>query len=120
MKQISIILIALFSVMVLSCSPSNKKSIDRLNNHIEKVEKNYKTYSSEDWELANLEFEAIVAQIEENYHTMTNEEREIALKAIGRYYGLAAKQGFEDAAQEVQKIYESLPSLIDGFMDAFR
>ena len=51
---------------------------------------------------------------------MTNEEREMALKAIGRYYGLAAKQGFEDAAQEVQKIYESLPSLIDGFMDAFR
>ena len=86
----------------------------------EKVEKNYKAYSIEDWEQANLEFEAIVAQLEENYEAMTIEERDAALKAIGRYYGLAAKQGFEDAAQEFQKIYESLPSLIDGFMDAFR
>ena len=110
----------LFSSMVLSCTPSNQRSIDRLNAHIENVEKNYKTYSSEDWEQANLEFEAIVAQLEENYETMTIEEREVALKAIGRYYGLAAKQGFEDAAQEFQKIYESLPSLIDGFMDAFK
>lgn len=120
MKQINIILMALFAVMVLSCSPSNKKSIDRLNAHIEKVEKNYETYSSEDWELANLEFEAIVAQLEENYETMTSEERDIALKAIGRYYGLAAEQGLEEVAYEIQKIYESLPSLIDGFMDAFR
>ena len=120
MKQINVILLILFSSMVLSCTPSNQRSIDRLNVHIENVEKNYKTYSSEDWELANMEFEAIVAQIEANYDTMTIEEREIAMKAIGRYYGLAAKQGLEDATKEIQNIFESLPSLIDGFMDAFR
>ena len=42
MKQINVILLILFSSMVLSCTPSNKKSIDRLNAHIEKVEKNIK------------------------------------------------------------------------------
>ena len=120
MKQINVILVALFYCMLLSCSPSNKKSIDRLNAHIEKVEKNYKTYSVEEWEQANLEFEAIVTQLEENYETMTIAEREIALKAIGRYYGIATKQGLEYAAQEIQSVFESLPSLVDGFMDAFR
>ena len=120
MKQVSVVLVALFSCMMFSCAPSEKRTIDRLNVHIEKVDKNYKAYGIEDWEQANLEFEAIVAQLEENYEAMTIEERDAALKAIGRYYGLVAKQGFEDAAQEFQKIYESLPSLIEGFMDAFR
>ena len=120
MRQINIMLVTLFSCIMLSCTPSYKRSIDLLNAHIENVEKNCDSYSSEDWELANMEFEAIVAQIEANYDTMTTEEREIAMKAIGRYYGLATKRGIENAAHEIQKIFESLPSLIDGFMDVFR
>jgi hypothetical protein len=42
------------------------------------------------------------------------------MKAIGRYYGLVAKQGIQNAAQETQKALEALPSLIEGFTDAFK
>lgn len=47
-------------------------------------------------------------------------ERDAAMEAIGRYYGLATKQGLQNAAQETQKALEALPSLLEGFMDAFK
>lgn len=50
---------------------------------------------------------------------MTREERDYVMRTIGRYYGLAAKQGLQDAAKETQKALEALPALIEGFSGAF-
>lgn len=120
MKYKYLIFSLLFFVAMTSCSAPQKRHIDKLNSHIAKVEKEYINYSLEDWEAANIEFEKIVANIEANYDTMSPAERDVAMKAIGRYYGFVAKQGIQNAAQESQKVLEALPSLIEGFTDAFK
>ena len=119
MKATHIIFCLLLSIVIVSCNAPQKHPIDKLKSHIAKVEKEYSNYSLEEWEVANLEFEKIVANIETNYEKMTPAERDAAMKAIGRYYGLVAKQGLQNAAQETQKVLEALPSLIEGFTDAF-
>lgn len=120
MKTKHIIFCLLLTIIMVSCNAPQKRPIDKLNSHIAKVEKEYTNYSIEEWEAANIEFEKIVANIEANYETMTQAERDAAMKAIGRYYGLVAKQGLQNAAQETQKVLEALPSLIEGFTDAFK
>jgi len=57
--------------------------------------------------------------LESNSEEITSEERADALKAIGRYYGLAAKQGLKEAADVASEVLKSLPVLIEGFTDAF-
>ena len=120
MKAKYYIICLLILATITSCSAPQKRPIEKLNSHIEKVEKEYVNYTYEEWEVANIEFEKIVANIEANYDKMSPAERDAAMKAIGRYYGLVAKQGIQNAAQETQKALEALPSLIEGFTDAFK
>ena len=120
MKAKYYIICLLILATITSCSASQKRPIEKLNSHIAKVEKEYVNYTHEEWEVANIEFEKIVAHIEANYDKMSPAERDAAMKAIGRYYGLVAKQGIQNAAQETQKALEALPSLIEGFTDAFK
>ena len=120
MMRISIFLLnAIVSLLAVSCSIPSKKPIDKLNSHIAKVEREYSNYNQQDWNHANLEFKRIVTNIESNHDKMTKEDKDAAMKAIGRYYGLVAKQGIQDAVQEVQKVFETLPAFIEGFTGAF-
>ena len=120
MKTRHIIFCLLLSIVIVSCNAPQKRLINKLNSHVAKVEKEYSNYSLEEWESANIELEKIVANVEANYEKMTQAERDAAMKAIGCYYGLVAKQGLQNAAQETHKVLEALPSLIEGFTDAFK
>lgn len=117
MKTLHYVLALMIMFLCISCS--SKSAGHKLNAHIQKVEREYSNYSTTDWEQANLEFEKLVAQVEANYDNMTQEERDDLMRAIGRYYGLVAKQGLQEAARETQKALEALPALIEGFSGAF-
>lgn len=116
MKAIKVLLFSLPLLWCVSCSTSIENKLDK---HIDKVEQECDNYTSEDWEKANKEFEKLLTQFEENYDTMAPEEREAALKAVGRYYGLAAKQGLQEGAKEMEKVLDLIPAFFDGFTDAF-
>ena len=120
MKIKNIVFTVLFSLVLISCSFDNKNSIDKLYSHVAKIEKEHTNYNQKEWDTANTEFDEIVANIEANYETMTQEERDAAVKAIGKYYGLVAKKELQNAAEETQKIFNALPSFIEGLRDAFK
>lgn len=120
MKLIHIVFETLLILVLMSCSSSTHKPVDKLNSYVEKVEQEYAEYSIEDWEKTQLEFEQLLANVEKNYENMTPDEREAAMKVIGRYYGLVAKQGIQNAAEETQKVLEALPAFIEGFTDVFK
>lgn len=119
MKAIHLKFLVLFMIVLMSCSSATQRSVDKLTSYVEKIELESPKYSLEDWKTTQLEFERLVDNIEANYENMTPEEREAALKAIGRYYGLVAKQGLETAAQETQKLLDAIPAFIEGFTDVF-
>jgi hypothetical protein len=50
---------------------------------------------------------------------MTPEQQKAAMRAIGRYYGMMTKRGIDIMTREAQKAIESVPSIIEGFKDAF-
>lgn len=103
--------------MMVSCS---QNPLSKLNSFVDRAEQEAEEYTSEEWETSEEEFNQIVEDLKENYDEMTEEEREEALNAVGRYYGLMAKQGIKSAADEVSKAFESLPSLLKGFSDSLK
>lgn len=116
MKTIKILLLTLPLLLSVSCTTTIEEKLDK---YIDKVEQECDGYTTEDWEKTNLQFEELLAQFEENYDNMTPEEREVASKAVGRYYGLAAKQGLKESAEQIENILELVPDFFEGFSDAF-
>ena len=80
-----------------------EKQLRNLDSFVDKVEADAESYTDEDWESLNSEFEAMISEIEENSENMTEEEKEQALNAIGKYYGICAKKGMETVVEGGKK-----------------
>lgn len=97
-----------------------EKQLRNLDSFVDKVEADAESYTDEDWESLNSEFEAMISEIEENSENMTEEEKEQALNAIGKYYGICAKKGMETVVESGKKAMDSLIPFLKGFSDAFK
>lgn len=118
-KILTLFFIAALTISSL-CGCKEKNSATALSKHVDKIEKEYSEYDSDDWEKADIEFQELLSYCEENYGSLSEEDKEVMLNAIGRYYGLAAKQGIKDFSKEINDALKSLPSLLKGFSDAFK
>lgn len=105
------------AVMMFSCTQS---PLDKLNAFVDRNVEEAANYTEEEWQQSEEEFEQIMEDLKANYEEMTEQERKEALNAVGRYCGIQTKRGLKSAADEVNKALESLPSLVEGFTDAFK
>lgn len=115
--KLSRLFILAVAVVAVACSSTPTQ---RVENIVNKAETEGANYTEEQWAQLDLEYEEVCAEIEANYDQMTPEEQHAAMKAMGRYYGLRTKQGLNEALDEAKKAYDKLPSLIEGFTDAFK
>lgn len=90
-----------------------------METYIDDVEKQCETWTEEDWELSQQEYEELLREYEENYSSYTQEERDAINRAIGRYNGLLLKKGISQAGTLLEEFAGRIPSLIEGFMSAF-
>lgn len=122
MKRTIIILVtaSIAALLLGSCGTTAEKQLRNLDSFVDKVEADAESYTDEDWESLNSEFEAMISEIEENSENMTEEEKEQALNAIGKYYGICAKKGMETVVEGGKKAMDSLIPFLKGFSDAFK
>lgn len=119
MKSLKIFTICTLALFSMACGDPVQQNVEQLDSYVTRVETESATFSEADWERADLEFEALRQEIDANYEAMTPEQQKAAMRAIGRYYGLMAKRGIDVMTREAQKAIESVPSIIEGFTDAF-
>lgn len=120
MKRIfSVFLFTALLMAICSCAQNPARQVDDLRIFVSEVEEESSSYDTEQWEIVNAEFEAIVSELEEGAEDMTKEEKDEALEAIGKYYGIYMKKGINDAVNEVHNALESISPLIEGFRKAF-
>lgn len=120
MKSYHMLILGLVALFAVSCGDPVQQRVDRLDNIVGSIEAEFEGYTAEDWEVIDMEIEQLRAELEANYDAMTPEQQQVAMRAIGRYYGLVAKRGISEFAKEAQKAMESVPSFIKGFTDAFK
>ena len=115
--KLSRLFILAVAVVAVACSSTPTQ---RVENIVNKAETEGANYTEEQWAQLDLEYEKVCDEIEANYDQMTPEEQRAAMKAMGRYYGLRTKQGLNEAFEEAKEACDKLPSLIEGFTDAFK
>ena len=111
----SVVLLAAVAVLYSCSSPLS----NRVESYVDKVENNCDAWSTDEWEVAQLEYEELMKEYEMNYDSYTAEEKAAINRAIGRYNGLLVKHGFEQVGNALQELGQQIPSLIEGFMSAF-
>jgi hypothetical protein len=119
MKTIKMFAVGSLALFAVACTDPVQRDVEQIDDYVTRVEAEYENYDEADWEQADLEFETLRQEIDANYESMTPEQQQAAMRAIGRYYGLMTKRGIETVTREAQKALESVPSILEGFKDAF-
>ncbi|MBR1436038.1 MAG: hypothetical protein IJ584_13115 [Bacteroidales bacterium] len=105
------IIILMLAIMATSCSVMRTPA--RLNNFVNRVERNADRYTSADWERVGRQYDALVQEYTQNYRRFTTEEKRMAMQAIGRYHGLLVEHGIKRSVSFVGNIAAYAGALID-------
>ncbi len=115
--QYKALIIFICLLFLVSCSSAPLSA--RIDAFVAEVEMNHETFTSEDWEAVQYEYELLLQEYEVNYSTYSSEEKDAINKAIGKFNGLLVRRGIRNAESAIQELGERLPSLIEGFMGVF-
>ena len=111
-------LTALCATLLLAFGCATAVSLpDRLDQFVEKTEKEYKNYDENDWKKSREEYDAIMAEVEENYDSYTTEEKIRIVKASGRYGVLMLGKEISGGAEKVGGVLEKIPETINDVID---
>jgi len=106
-----IFIMAVSALMMTSCKESLPKRIDAF---VDQVEKKAPSFSEEDWNKANTQFEKLVEEFQQKRDSFSTEERKQITAAIGKYVGLVAKSGLQSATDAINGFLDQIPALFEG------
>jgi len=109
-KVISIVSAVLLVLAVAGCSVPV-----RLNNFVNRTERNSYRYSIRRWEYSLDKYERLVSQYIHNYTRYTTGEKRMAMSAIGRYHALLVKAGIKESTGLLYELREYAGGLQDVF-----
>ena len=112
MKKVTLFLMmAALVLLAVSCKETLPK---RFDSFVNKVEKNCASYSENDWDKANSEFEKLVEEFNENKNSYSQEEQNQINADMAKYIGLVAKSGINTAIDAVNGFINQIPSFLEG------
>jgi len=90
---------------------------DRLDDFVEKTEKEFKNYTEEDWKKSSEQYQALVDEFEENYDSYSTSDKVRAMQAIGRYNTIVLQNSVSGASETLNDVLESIPEAINDIID---
>ena len=115
MKRLLLLFVTIFlSTALFACTP--KSPIEKLKKLADKVEKNHKSYTDEDWkEIAN-EYAILKSEFEKDEYT--KEELKEFARQKGRIKGYMTKKTLNKLGKKVEGLANELEGGIEGFFEA--
>ena len=115
MKRLLFLFATFFvSATLFACTP--KSPIEKLKKLADKVEKNHKSYTDEDWkEIAN-EYAILKSEFEKDEYT--KEELKEFARQKGRIKGYMTKKTLNKLGKKVEGLANELEGGIEGFFEA--
>lgn len=116
MKRLFSSFLSCFFALILSvsCSFSAPLSV-RLADVVQYAE-NIQNISDEEWEAVKEDYFLLTEEFRANVSAFTEEEKQEIYHLMGRMNGLMAKREMGERMNEIYEISNSLPSLIEGFV----
>lgn len=115
MKKLRIFMVVvMIAVFVMACNTS-QSAISDLESLVEKVEKNRKEYTEEDWTSVMKEYSTINESLKENEYT-EEELKEIG-RLKGRYVGLLTKSAMKVAGSQLKTLLKQFEGGMEGLSE---
>ncbi len=116
MKRLLLLFVTIFvSTALFACTPKNP--IEKLKKLADKVEKNHKSYTDEDWAEVALEYAILKDEFEKDKYT--KEELKEFARQKGRIKGYMTKKTLKKWGKKMDNFANELEGGIEGFLEAF-
>jgi hypothetical protein len=117
-KMINVFFLGL-ALLVSSCDgiSASSRNVKKLENIVEKVDKNYKKYSDKDWEQTDIKIEQISNEIERNPEDYTPQTMEKINNLIGKYQALKLKKGLNSIENALKNFGQQMEGAINEITD---
>jgi hypothetical protein len=94
--------------------------ISSFERFVNSVAENQESYTAEDWEQADLEFENFIDSEYVKYQAkLTQEENQKIGKLKGKYLAIRAKSEADNFMNSLKNSFEQLDGMIEGFVEEF-
>ena len=115
MKRLLLLFVTIFaSATLFACTP--KSPIEKLKKLADKVEKNHKSYTEEDWKEIAQEYAILKSEFEKDEYT--KEELKEFARQKGRIKGYMTKKTLNKLGRKVEGLANELEGGIEGFFEA--
>ena len=115
MKRLLLLFATIFaSATLFACTP--KSPVNKLQKLADKVEKNHKSYTDEDWKEIAQEYAMLKAEFEEKERS--KEELKEFARQKGRIKGYMTKKTLNKLGKKVEDFANELEGGIEGFFEA--
>lgn len=111
---LSCIVVLLFSVSCSFVAPLPQ----RLSDVVEYAENN-QAISDEEWEYVKEDYYLLTDEFRANLSTFTEEEKQDMYELMGKMNGIIAKREANKFMNGLNELSNSLPSIIEGFVQGF-
>ena len=109
MKKILFILATI--VLMASCTSSLPAQFDNI---ADKVEKNGASYSTEQWDKVNAEYDKLVEKYNQDADKLSDEQKKEINSAMGRYQAAVLKAGLKGFGEALDGALEGAKGFIEG------
>ena len=119
MEKLLNLLLSCVIVLFLSVSCSFVAPLpQRLSDVVEYAENN-QAISDEEWEYVKEDYYLLTEEFRANLSTFTDEEKQDVYELMGKMNGIIAKREANKIMNGLNELSNSLPSIIEGFVQGF-
>ncbi len=120
MKKIANVFFLGLVLFVTSCDgiSASGRNVKKLENIVEKADKNYKKYTDKDWEQTDAKIEQISNDIEQHPEDYSPETMEKINNMIGKYQALKLKKGLNSIQDALKNFGQQMEGAIKEITDA--
>jgi hypothetical protein len=119
MKKMANVFFLGLVLFVTSCDgiSASSRNVKKLENIVEKVDKNYKKYTDKDWEQTDAKIEQISNDIEQHPEDYSPETMEKMNNLIGKYQALKLKKGLNSIQDALKNFGQQMEGAIKEITD---
>jgi|LauGreDrversion4_2_1035121.scaffolds.fasta_scaffold428248_1 DNA-nicking Smr family endonuclease len=119
MKKMANVFFLGLVLFVTSCDgiSASSRNVKKLENIVEKVDKNYKKYTDKDWEQTDAKIEQISNDIEQHPEDYSPETMEKINNMIGKYQALKLKKGLNSIQDALKNFGQQMEGAIKEITD---
>lgn len=117
-KAIKVLSLCLLVAFMTSCQTKEEKVINRMNALAERIENQTESFTDEEWDVINSDFEMLKAQAEEC--NFTSEQRTAYAKAEAEVTAAILKQRAKEVGNGIREAFDQGKDMFNGIIDGIK